>query len=121
SPLVIISHRLWQQQFGGDPAVGGQTLLLNGINRTIVGITAEGFAYPARDRLDAWASHSLWVVGRVRAGFSVEQARAEANLAARRIVDTHPETFNPSSPLEPAIARINDRLLGQGRPDLCAM
>jgi len=143
SPLVIISHRLWQQQFGGDPAVVGKTLLLNGINRTIVGVTADGFDYPSPetqvwlpicsqrrcaslarqvpDTLDGWASHYLWVVGRVRAGFSVEQARAEANLAARRIVDSHPETFNPSSPLEPAIERITDRLIGKARPYLLAM
>jgi putative ABC transport system permease protein len=143
SPLVIISHRLWQQQFGGDPAVVGKTLLLNGINRTIVGVTAKGFDYPSPetqvwlpicsqrrcaslarqtpDTLDGWASHYLWVVGRVRAGYSLEQARAEASLAARRIVDSHPETFDPSTPLEPAIERIADRLVGKARPYLLAM
>lgn len=42
-PVVVISHGFWQRRFGGDPAVLGRTLPVNGTPFTIVGVTARGF------------------------------------------------------------------------------
>jgi putative ABC transport system permease protein len=44
---VILSHSLWENAFGADPAVLGKTVILNGLTRTVVGVMPEGFAYPA--------------------------------------------------------------------------
>jgi putative ABC transport system permease protein len=143
APLAIISHRLWQRQFGGNAAVVGKTLLLNNSNRTIIGVMPERFDYPSPetqvwlpicsqrtcaslasltpDTLDGWASHYLWVVGRLRAGSNLPRARAEANVLARRIVADHPETFDPATPLVPDIQSLGDRLVGKARPYLLAM
>ena len=143
SPLAIISHRMWQRQFGGDPAVVGKTLLLNNNNRTIVGVMPDRFDYPSPetqvwlpicsqrtcaslasltpDTLDGWANHYLWVVGRLRGESNIVQAQAEANVLARRIVADHPETFDPASPLVPVIESVSDRLVGSARPYLLAM
>ncbi len=143
APLAIISHRLWQRQFGGDPAIIGKTLLLNNSNRNIIGVMPDRFDFPSPetqvwlpicsqrtcaslatqtpDTLDGWASHYLFVIGRMRAESNIRQARAEANILARRIVADHPETFDPATPLVPVIESLGDRLVGRTRPYLLAM
>src|SRR5205085_993623 len=42
-PVVIIGHGLWQRRFGGDPAIVGRTLTLNGRAFTVIGITPARF------------------------------------------------------------------------------
>lgn len=104
-PFAVISHGLWRRRFGGDPGVVGQTLMLNGMNYTVVGVAAAGFAgmsleYPAemwipltmrrqllqssvsnQERKFAW----LKVVGRLKPGVATEGARASLDLLARDI------------------------------------
>jgi len=41
--VVVVSHSLWTRQFGSDPNVLGQTMTLNGLPFTIIGITPPGF------------------------------------------------------------------------------
>ena len=44
--LVILSHALWQQRFGGDPTVLGRSITLDGIPKQVVGVMPQGFSYP---------------------------------------------------------------------------
>jgi predicted permease len=53
SPVVVVSARLWRAQLGSDPAVVGQTLAVNGVPLTIVGVPPDGFA-GLSGRADAW-------------------------------------------------------------------
>ena len=41
--VVVIAHRLWQREFGGDPAVAGKTLTLRGLPYTIAGVAPAAF------------------------------------------------------------------------------
>ena len=41
--VVVVSHSLWTKQFGADPALVGQTLTLNGMPFTVIGVTPPGF------------------------------------------------------------------------------
>ncbi len=43
-PVVVLSHDYWKTRFGGDAAVVGQTIVVNGHNMTIVGVAAPGFS-----------------------------------------------------------------------------
>ena len=91
STTVIISFGLWQQLFGGDPAVLGQGLTRTwGPTRTIVGVMPPGFRLIPESGTTA---HS-WVgrersagtgtpVGRLKRGVSVEQAQAELQTISR--------------------------------------
>ncbi len=91
---VVISHRLWRQDFAQAPDVPGRVVTLNGRPYTVVGVAPEGFRGVFTPlRIDAWVplqaqphvkpsrdlAHApwLWFFGRVRQGIPVETARAE--------------------------------------------
>src|SRR5215813_3878397 len=48
-PVVLVSHGLWQQRYGGDSGLIGRTVDLDGKAYTVVGILPRGFAYPVPD------------------------------------------------------------------------
>ena len=52
-PVVILGHELWRSTFGADPGVIGQTVRMNGIMRTVVGVLPDGMQWPTGS--DAWA------------------------------------------------------------------
>ena len=65
--VTVISHRFWQGRFGGDPAVVGKTLVLNGHTFTIIGVAAPGFQGAHILSADIWAPLSIqaqWVPNR---------------------------------------------------------
>ncbi len=49
APVAVLSHDLWRDRFGADPAVVGQTALLEGSAREIVGVLPDDFAFPSAD------------------------------------------------------------------------
>jgi hypothetical protein len=55
---VVISHGLWQSQFGGDAAVLGRTINLNGAPYTIIGVMPPTFYFPSRDK-QMWTALTL--------------------------------------------------------------
>ena len=102
SRVAIISHRMWQDRFGGDPGVVGAQLRANGLPHEIVGVMPEGFALPYRAQiwlplqLDALAlkrGEGSWleVLGRLKPGVSMEAADAEAKAIFARLEADHKE------------------------------
>ena len=59
--VVVLSHALWQERFGGDPAVIGRVISLDGRPHTIVGVTTPRFDYPVGSRL--WMPLTLTIEG----------------------------------------------------------
>jgi putative ABC transport system permease protein len=93
--VVILSHALWQSDFGSDPSIVGHSVTLEGIDRRIVGVMPPDFRFPLSKTqlwipldLDPrnvgayWGSGFMPVIGRLQNGATIEQARAElrANL-----------------------------------------
>ncbi len=90
TPVVVLSYSLWQTQFGGDTGVLKRDLVLDGESHRIIGVLFAGsfdrdearFWKPmifAPDQLNR-RQHWLHVVGRLRAGVTIEQARARMNI-----------------------------------------
>jgi predicted permease len=52
--VAVISHWLWTQRFAADPAVIGQTVAVDGIPFTVIGVAAEGFDGTSEYRTDTW-------------------------------------------------------------------
>ena len=101
--VVIFSHHLWQTRFGGDRHVIGRTVTLDGQPYEVVGVLPPQVAYPTRK--DLWTPKVFGdrdrrmrnatyypVVGRLKPGVTIEQARAEMAIIADRLAQTYPRT-----------------------------
>jgi putative ABC transport system permease protein len=126
--VVMVSEGLWRRRFGSDPAILGRALSLNGIAHTVIGVfpATPGARLPnelASGRTtDYWAPlrltpenaprglHLMFVVGRLRDGVNLPQARSEvAALAAALRADnvtTHGVTIVP----------VQERVIGNVGP-----
>ena len=103
SGSALISYSLWQRRFGGEPDVVGKTLDLNGEPRTIIGVVPAGFRFMSD--VDLWVpvergdfidaqrdSHSFRLVGRLKAGVSLETAQLEVDAIAAALEAEYPAT-----------------------------
>jgi putative ABC transport system permease protein len=102
--VMLISHRVWQQTFGGANSILGRPVVLDGDAVTVIGVMPPGFRFPVQS--DVWVPSSRiftssattrsWradqVIGRVKDGVSLQQAEAELRLIAERIAAQHPDT-----------------------------
>jgi len=103
--VVILGHRLWQSRFGGDAAVVGRTIMLNGFPFEVAGVLPATFEFPD-STIDLWtplalfgtaqaqprASHFLNVYARLKAGVTIEQARADMDRIGRQLQQQYPDT-----------------------------
>jgi putative ABC transport system permease protein len=102
-PVILISHDVWLQRFGGAPDVVGKTVRANGVTRTIVGVMPERFGFPDRNKLwiplvvDPLANRrgqgpSYDVVARLKQGTSVTEAAAQMAGIAAQLEKQFPES-----------------------------
>jgi putative ABC transport system permease protein len=103
-PAVIISHGFWQRRFGGDESIVGRQLKLNDRDFTVIGVAAADFQFGAgadvfapiglwSDRYQDRGSHpGLYVVGRMKQGCNIEQARGDLDGIMAGLGELHPKT-----------------------------
>jgi len=102
---ALLSHRTWQRDFGGAEDIVGRAVRINGAAGTIIGVMPPGFAFPVNEELwvplfaefppvprDDPRAINPAVLGRLRPGVSLEQARLEFDAFARRFAAAYPAT-----------------------------
>ncbi len=103
---ALLSHRIWQQQFSGDPSVVGRTIRLDGKSHEVVGVMGPDFRYEVSDA-DVWTTmpglarrrgtpwfrraHIVRPIARLKPGATFEQARAELEAVALDLERENPE------------------------------
>ena len=106
APVIVLSHELFSSFFDGDAARLGETVLLNELARTVIGVMPEGFRFPMGDREPPIAyiplSHrdygnkravrTLSVVARVGEHATFEVAQAELDAIANNLSKGFPDT-----------------------------
>jgi len=99
---VILSHRLWQRRFGGDPQIVGRRLKTDDGTVAVVGVMPPEFRFPrfaevwtpmARDsgEMRRRSSRYFEVVGRIKQGVSPRSAEAEMKAVAARLAEGYPK------------------------------
>ena len=102
-PTVLLSYELWMSAFGGRDDLVGDTLLVNGAPRTVVGIMPPRFDLNDNG-VQVWTllqldpenpgsqfSHYLYGVGRLREGVVSQQAQAELDVLVAGWLETYPD------------------------------
>ena len=93
-PAAIISHRLWQTRFGGDPGIVNRSIRINGRAASIVGVMPAGLVLVGTDLWIPWGGDLLQlprnvrqfnVLARLAPGASLDQANAELAGVARQV------------------------------------
>ncbi len=123
-PVAVIGHGLWQRRFGGDPAIVGETVEIDGRTTTIVGVMPRDFVYPKREH-ELWVplalspealanrrSHFLQVVARLAPGVSLERARSDMDAIAARMQRDFPDS---NAKLGATVIPLSEEVLGNTR------
>jgi putative ABC transport system permease protein len=103
SQVVVLSHRLWENRFGADPAIVGRTLTLNGKACTVIGVMPANSPYD-RSFAQLWMPLAFeprdmtrdyhWMISfaRLKPGVTLEKAQAAMNAIGARIAEAYPES-----------------------------
>ncbi|MEE8584554.1 MAG: ABC transporter permease [Acidobacteriota bacterium] len=136
-PVVILSHQLFQNHFGGSEDALQQFLQLDGLPHRIVGVMPAGFGllHPGISTLeskDVWiplrldpgrmrrrSSSFTRVIARLQEGVSWERARAEVGALSSRLVRQHPSDY-PTDGFRLQVVPLEERILGGTRSILMA-
>jgi len=104
--VVALSHELWQRRFGGNPQILNQSLTLNDHPYTVIGVMPSGFHF--KEHTELWIpigplSDQGWLqerdnhpglrgVARLKAGITIEQARADLDAIAAQLEQQYPDS-----------------------------
>jgi macrolide transport system ATP-binding/permease protein len=111
APVLVLSYGCWERLFGGDTAILGRRVSLNGKPFTVVGVAPRGFkGTDLATRTDAWvpsmmfpaiSAFAKWfmsrddypfrVIGRLKPGVSLAAAQSEMSSLARELVKQFPK------------------------------
>jgi predicted permease len=115
--VAVLGARFWQRQFGSDPAIVGKTIQLNGAPFTVVGVmperypgllrgivadmwvpaTAQAQLAPGEKYLTQRGSRGFMLIGRLRPGMSISQARAQFDVIAQRLQSAYRDNWTDVS------------------------
>jgi putative ABC transport system permease protein len=111
--VVILSHRLWKERFGGDPGIIGRVITLDNSAYTVVGVMPAGFQYLLqREAPELWSSfsslresttdsptmtderdaHFLRVIARLKPGVTVAEAQANMDVMTASLAKQYPDS-----------------------------
>ena len=124
--VAVIGHRLWMQSFGGDPAVLGTTVHLDGTSFTVIGVAQPRFDYPGN--VDIWTptvfdfetipKHGafMWqTIARLKPGVTMAQAQQQFKAA---VALANPASLNRDKTMSPDLVGFRDQITAQVRQSL---
>jgi predicted permease len=128
---VMLSHALWQQRFGSDPAIVGRSITLEGLNRQVVGIMPASFDFPSpktqlwiplrmdpRAIGDYWGSSYMALIGRLRADATLAQARSELASMTPAVLAAFPWRMPNDAFAHGTVMTLDEDLVGDSKPKL---
>ncbi|MGO9340770.1 MAG: ADOP family duplicated permease [Terracidiphilus sp.] len=128
SPVVMLRYGTWQKRFGGRGDVVGQTVNLDGVAHTIVGVLPQDFQFAPRDNAEFWETlrpntqcekrrscHDLYGVARLKDGVSVSSALAQMKSIAAELEKQYPDSNRGNSA---SVIPLSEAIVGDIRPIL---
>jgi predicted permease len=128
--VVVLSAEAWQHYFGSDHGILGRNIDLNGVSYTVVGVLLPGVAYPAagefwmplslmdKESQTRRVGHTLDVLGRLKPGVDLTEARADMQTIAARLAQAYPATNRNVGVL---LTPLREQLVGSLRPAILTL
>ncbi|HEV2299024.1 MAG TPA: ABC transporter permease [Candidatus Acidoferrales bacterium] len=118
---VLISHRFWENRFGGDPNALGKKLRIGRFSLAIVGVMPASFLFPNRD-VDLWSPDGVggpyaqnrdltWytIVGRLKQSVTLAQSRANLATVQSQLGKQYPK---PDADLAVNVQSLKEIVIG---------
>jgi len=126
-PVVVLTHKVWRAHFAEDPEVLGKTMQLDGRPYTVVGVLPRGVAHPestdlyvpfipSPEHASQRTMRYLFCLARMKAGVTLEQARADMARVARDMQAVEPRYGGIGWSIR--VTSLEDRLVGDVRGTL---
>jgi predicted permease len=129
--VVVLSYGYWQQRFGQDPNVIGQTIRIDGVSRRIVGVMPAGVKFPYADTqfvipvafkggdpIDPWRTFDLRAFGRLKDGVTPARAQAELRRLRAALLPLFPWRMPDSWVADLTVMPLLESQVGATRPRL---
>jgi predicted permease len=129
--VVVLSYGYWQQRFGQDPNVIGQTIRIDGVSRRIVGVIPAGVRFPYADTqfvvpvafkggdpMDPWRKFDLRLFGRLKDSVTPAQAQAELHRLHASLLPLFPWRMPDTWAADLTVVPLLESEVGATRPRL---
>jgi len=131
--VVVLSHGFWSRTLGADSGVIGETIQLDSVPFTVVGVMPPAFEFPTSTNVEVWTplafdpkdmhgasrrARSLTVVGRMTPGATPQQAQQEIAVIAGRIATEYKDS---NAGWTARVVAAHEQLVGASRPALMVL
>jgi predicted permease len=139
---ALLSHGTWMRRFGGERAVLGRSLTLNGLPFEIVGVLPESFDLPrevmptlggaehaeivlplplSAEAARVRSGEDYNILGKLKAGVAVAAAQAEMDVLTTRLRQEHPNIYPPNGGLTFDVVPLQEQVVGDVRRSLVVL
>jgi predicted permease len=126
-PAALVSYNYWQQYLGSSQDLSQSKLTIDKVEYPVVGVLPAGFRFPADtniwipreldERYPSRTAHNWRVIGRMRDGVSVEQARADLSAIAKHLHDLYGKD-SPYMMADASVTSLQEAMVGKVRSTL---
>ncbi|HEY1963410.1 MAG TPA: ABC transporter permease, partial [Acidobacteriaceae bacterium] len=128
---MILTYHTWQERFGGRKDIIGQTVDLDGVPNTIIGVLPASFQFALRGKAEFWGTmhklnncekrrscHNMFGVGRLKDGVTVQSALADMTAIAKLLEVQYPGSNRDQSA---SVKPLYEQIVGDIRPILLVL
>ena len=138
--VVVLSYELWQRVFGGNPSALGAAIRLDEQSYTVIGVMPVGFEFPftiasvseppaawvpmaftPRELAERVAELPVHIIGRLKPGVSLDQARQDVQRVSIEFQREHPETYEGNQRVQAVAEPLGSADRARTQPVLLAM
>jgi putative ABC transport system permease protein len=137
APVVVLTHRFWTQSLNSDPSVVGKSITLGARAATVIGVLEPSVPYPADTeiignmvtsphhmgaQMITLRTHRMTeLFGRLAAGKTIADARAELDTIYAAFKPAHPESYAQRADMRIGVAALRDQISAPARPILLVL
>jgi len=129
SHVILLSYKFWRDHFASDRAIVGRDITINSRPYSVAGVMPESFRFPgwaqvwaplgwSNDQRVVRGNHNYMVVGRLKPGVDIQQAKSELSAISTRLEQQYPED---NKGWGATVVPLREQMVGDIRPALLVL